>query len=83
MKKKKMRKKAAKLGVKAKKMGVKAKKMNKTDQIHAIQIHEGNAPCFRTGNNSCNRGDCCWRSDCLPAGRNEHEREFILDLTDK
>ncbi|CAK8719743.1 hypothetical protein KKHLCK_08925 [Candidatus Electrothrix laxa] len=31
MKKKKMRKKAAK-------MGVKAKKMNKTDQIHAIQI---------------------------------------------
>ena len=39
---KKIRKRAAKAGVKA-------GKLKKTDLIHAIQIHEGNSPCFLTG----------------------------------
>ncbi|MGB5686029.1 MAG: Rho termination factor N-terminal domain-containing protein [Candidatus Electrothrix sp.] len=55
---------------KAAKMGVKAKKMKKADLIHAIQMHEGNSPCFLTGNDSCDQADCCWKSDCLPTSSN-------------
>ena len=64
MKMKKIRKKAAK-------MGIKAGKMKKVDLIHAVQIKEENPPCFLTTvNDTCNQADCCWRSDCLPASSN-------------
>ena len=59
---------------KAAKKGVKAGKMRKVDLIRAIQNHEGNFPCFLTKNDSCDQADCCWSSDCLPAGRNSVER---------
>jgi hypothetical protein len=59
MKKKQIKKKAAQ-------MGIKTRKMNKTDLVHAIQLAEGNPPCFRTEIDSCGQTDCCWRSDCLP-----------------
>lgn len=53
---------------KAAKMGVKVGKMKKVDLIHAIQIKEGNSPCFLAVNDSCDQADCCWISDCLAAG---------------
>jgi len=49
----------------AKNMGTEPKKKNKADLIKAIQIKEGNTPCFKTVGTNCNQGDCCWRSDCL------------------
>ncbi len=55
---------------KAAKMGIKAGKRRKVDLIRAMQIQEGNSPCLQTGNDSCVQVDCCWRSDCLPAGGN-------------
>ena len=52
--------------MKAKEIGVKAGRMKKVDLIHEIQTTEGNFPCFGTAENSCDRGDCCWKEDCLP-----------------
>jgi hypothetical protein len=54
---------------KAAKMGIKAGKMRKVKLIQAIQIEEGNSPCFLTGNDSCGETECCWRSDCLQAAQ--------------
>jgi hypothetical protein len=51
---------------KAKKLGLKTGGMKKVDLIRAIQEEEGNTPCFKTGIESCDQTDCCWRSDCLP-----------------
>lgn len=52
---------------KATKMGIKPRKMKKADLIHAIQLEEGNPPCFLTANDLCGQAECCWRSDCVPA----------------
>ena len=49
----------------AKNMGIEPKKKNKADLIKAIQIKEGNQPCFKTAGTYCEQVDCCWRSDCL------------------
>ena len=49
----------------AKNMGIEPKKKNKADLIKAIQIKEGNAPCYKTAGSYCEQVDCCWRSDCL------------------
>ncbi|MCI5148988.1 MAG: SAP domain-containing protein [Candidatus Electrothrix sp. MAN1_4] len=62
MKKKRIKK-------KAEKMGIKTRKRKKTDLIHDIQIKEGNSPCFRTGSDACGQTDCCWRNDCLPESK--------------
>jgi hypothetical protein len=51
--------------VMAKNMGIKPKKMNKTELIRSIQIKEGNTPCFKTADTSCDQADCLWKSDCL------------------
>ncbi len=40
-----------------------AAKMKKTDLIHAIQIAEGNDPCFFTINN-CSVSPCLSRAEC-------------------
>lgn len=58
----------------AEKLGLKPGRMGKADLIHAIQNREGNSPCFQTGLDSCDQFNCCWRGDCLPAGRTENKR---------
>ena len=40
-----------------------AAKMKKTDLIHAIQIAEGNDPCFLTMDN-CSVSPCLFRAEC-------------------
>ena len=40
-----------------------ASKMKKTELIHAIQIAEGNSPCFLTINN-CGVNPCLYRGEC-------------------
>jgi len=51
---------------KAKPLGIKTFGKKKVDLIRAIQSKEGNVPCFKTGLDSCDQFNCCWRSDCLP-----------------
>lgn len=49
---------------KAKSLGVKNySKMNKADLIKAIQMAEGNSPCFQEITD-CRQYDCCWMGDC-------------------
>jgi hypothetical protein len=50
---------------KAKTMGIDTSDKRKDDVIRAIQVHEGNSPCFKTGIDDCGESDCCWRKDCL------------------
>lgn len=50
--------------VRAKEMGISGAKMLKKDLIHAIQLKEGNTPCFQSGITSCPQTGCCWWSDC-------------------
>ena len=56
---------------KAKALGIKSFGMKKVDLIRAIQSKEGNVPCFKTGLDSCDQFNCCWRSECLPAKTTE------------
>ena len=51
--------------VMAKNMAINPKKMNKTDLIRSIQIKEGNTPCFKTVETSCDQTDRLWKSDCF------------------
>ena len=60
MKLKELNKKASKLGIKPE-IG-----MKKEDLIRAIQVAEGNSPCFGTAKDCCNQLICCFRDDCLP-----------------
>lgn len=46
-------------------MGINPKNMNKAAMIRAIQSQEGNTPCFKTANGSCDQNECLWREDCL------------------
>jgi hypothetical protein len=48
--------------VMAKNMGINPKKMNKMDLIRSIQIKEGNTPCYKTADTSCDQTDCLWKS---------------------
>ncbi|ADK86112.1 hypothetical protein Deba_2758 [Desulfarculus baarsii DSM 2075] len=41
-------------------------KLRKTELIRAIQVAEGNAPCFATIGD-CGQGDCLFRDDCQEA----------------
>ncbi|HLV31436.1 MAG TPA: hypothetical protein VKY57_07705 [Chitinispirillaceae bacterium] len=50
---------------KAKVLGIAGSKMKKDDLIIAIQKAEGNFPCFKTANGSCDQIDCMWREECL------------------
>jgi hypothetical protein len=55
-----------KIREKAKTLGILSPKMEKNELIHAIQITEGNTPCFgRAKNGDCPYTDCCFRKDCL------------------
>ncbi len=52
---------------KVKKLGIEPKRgIKKENLVHAIQIAEGNFPCFGTAKDYCDRLGCCWRNDCLP-----------------
>jgi hypothetical protein len=49
---------------KAKALGMKNySKMKKGDLIRAIQVAEGNAPCYEQITD-CRQFDCCWMGDC-------------------
>ena len=48
----------------AKEMGLNGSKMVKVDLIRAIQVKEGNTPCYQTGVVSCDQRGCCWFGDC-------------------
>ena len=49
----------------AKKHGIKVGKLKKADLVRAIQLSEGNAACFDTGQVSeCGQQDCLWHADC-------------------
>jgi hypothetical protein len=48
----------------AKERGINGSKMLKADLIRAIQIQEGNTPCFQTGIVPCPQAGCCWWGDC-------------------
>lgn len=48
----------------AKEMGINGAKMLKVDLIRAIQVKEGNAPCYQTGITDCGQNGCCWWGDC-------------------
>ena len=51
---------------KAKEIGVKGyTKMEKSDLIKAIQVAEGNSPCF-AGDfaSTCGIAECLWKADC-------------------
>jgi hypothetical protein len=52
--------------VMAKELGLKGvSRLRKAELIRAIQVHEGNYPCFDTADGYCDREDCLWRQDCL------------------
>ncbi|WP_339138407.1 MAG: hypothetical protein WGN25_09030 [Candidatus Electrothrix sp. GW3-4] len=59
---------------KAEALGLNSEKKSKRDLIHAIQLSEGNVPCFRTKTDFCDQTHCCWRDDCL----SPHWREGAL-----
>lgn len=42
--------------------------MEKDELIRSIQEKEGNTPCFRTAQPSCQQYSCWWRFDCRPGG---------------
>ncbi len=50
----------------AKGMGIKISGLKKADLIRAIQVAEGNIPCFKTGMQHCDQTNCFWKEDCLP-----------------
>ena len=52
---------------KAKALGLQVEKTaKKADIIRAIQVAEGNTPCFGTRTDgTCEQKGCCWRADCL------------------
>jgi hypothetical protein len=43
------------------------KTAKKVEWIKAIQIAEGNDPCFARNPDTCGQEACCWRLDCLEA----------------
>jgi hypothetical protein len=45
-------------------LGIHPGKKRKHEIILAIQIAEGNTPCYGTNDGTCRHGDCCWIDDC-------------------
>ncbi len=39
--------------------------IRKPELIHAIQMAEGNTPCYGKSNGRCVHTDCCFLQDCL------------------
>ncbi|MEK7997034.1 MAG: SAP domain-containing protein [Planctomycetota bacterium] len=51
--------------MKAQTLGLTPGNMKKPELIHAIQVAEGNTPCFGKSNGRCPYTDCCFMQDCL------------------
>jgi len=51
--------------MKAQGLGVNPGNLKKPELIHAIQVAEGNTPCFGKSNGRCPYTDCCFIQDCL------------------
>lgn len=51
--------------LKAKNLGIAPGRMKKAELIHAIQVAEGNTPCFGKSSGQCPYTDCCFMGDCL------------------
>jgi len=49
---------------KAKELGLVKLPSKKVELVRAIQIAEGNTPCFCSGVDNCQYTDCCFRDDC-------------------
>jgi hypothetical protein len=50
----------------AKQHDIKAAGMKKHDLVRAIQKHEGNQPCFKSGHaEHCGQHHCLWREECV------------------
>jgi hypothetical protein len=58
-----------KIREKAQLFGITPGKMKKADLIHAIQVAEGNTPCFGRSGGECIYTDCCFMPDCLKPRR--------------
>jgi hypothetical protein len=58
--------KMAEIRKKAQNLGLNSGKMKKADLIRSIQTKEGNDPCYKVKNGSCDQYECCWRDDCKP-----------------
>jgi len=44
---------------------VKVGKLTKTELVRAIQLEEGNSPCFNSKNSqTCGQVSCLWRQHC-------------------
>ena len=39
--------------------------LSRTELVRKIQIAEGNFPCYRTAEKSCDQPDCLWLDDCV------------------
>ena len=50
----------------ANQMNIGSNSMNKIEMIRCIQEKEGNIPCFKTNQSSCDQYECSWRGDCQP-----------------
>lgn len=49
----------------AKQYNIKAGKAKKSDLVRAIQLAEGNLPCFANGQaEQCGQENCLWQEDC-------------------
>lgn len=49
----------------AKVMGLETARVTKEKLVRAIQVEEGNIPCFGTGRaTECGQQNCLWREDC-------------------
>ncbi|OHB78193.1 MAG: hypothetical protein A2Z25_22295 [Planctomycetes bacterium RBG_16_55_9] len=53
--------------MKAQALGIDHGKLKKADLIHAIQVAEGNTPCFGKTEGHCSHTDCCFLTDCIKA----------------
>lgn len=50
----------------ARQLNLKSGKANKAELVRAIQLAEGNVPCFNSNNSSgCGQFNCLWRQDCV------------------
>ena len=49
----------------AKQRKIKTGKVTKTELVRAIQLDEGNSPCFDTNTSQiCGQDNCLWREHC-------------------
>jgi hypothetical protein len=51
---------------KARQMGIATLNVTKDELIRAIQVKEGNFPCFKSVGKHCDQTFCAWKKECLP-----------------